>query len=666
MDDTRNQWLQTHICHRFSLSEIQIATQDFDEQLVIGRGGFGKVYKGAINIGSNDVVAAIKRLHADSCQGASEFWSEVEMLSRLRHCNLASLLGYCNEGAEMIVVYEYMPLGTLEGFLHKKAASGSHSWLMLLKMCIGAARGLDYLHTGIGTKQGIIHRDVKSSNILLDDNYAAKISDFGLAKLTPTNQTHTYVSTGVKGTFGYMDPRYFFTSKLTRKSDVYAFGVVLFEVLCGRPAVDTSLAEEKWGLATWAPSCIKEGKLSQIVDSRLREQISPNCLKEFSDIAVSCIHSSSNQRPTMAEVVAKLELALSLQEKTDGFAVNGKEKKKIGSIFTCIVSNITKLIPACMAISGQIDDNVNKFGLEQRSKVGADNQFGGRLVHFDSGFDFTLSELLSASNKYLNGNRYSRAYVAYLSEGSQVIVKHILTQLSQKKFVSVVSTLGNLRHLNVLDLGAYYWGRGEALCVYRFIPNGTVACLLLPLETPGRRMITFDWPLRIHTILGITRGLFYLHDKENLVHGDLSSGIVIFDEIYNPVICKVGVSRLMPAKPQRFRNNCAPEFTGVASATKEIDVYRLGVIMLELLTGRSTYNCINPIDLPSWVKSIPAENWYDQVFDEKLTQGNSNNGDMLAKVMTLALQCVEYDPKARPTVQDVLWKLEEIEISAAM
>ncbi|CAH1418869.1 unnamed protein product [Lactuca virosa] len=661
MNDSQKQSLQTQVCQRFSLSEIQIATQDFNEHLVIGRGGFGKVYKGAIKIGLNDVVAAIKRLHVDSCQGASEFWAEVEMLSRLRHCNLASLLGYCNEGEEMIVVYEYMPLGTLESFLHKKPVTSSHSWLLLLKICIGAARGLDYLHTGTGTKQGIIHRDVKSSNILLDENYAAKISDFGLAKVSPTNQTHTYVSTGVKGTFGYMDPRYFYTSKLTRKSDVYAFGVVLFEALCGRPAVDTSLEEEKWGLAAWAQSSIKDGKLSQIVDSRLKDQISTNCLKEFAQIAVSCIHAHANQRPIMSEVVAKLELALSLQEKSDPCAENGKVRKKVGSSFSSKVTKFSKLIRACVATSERIDE-VNKLGLKLGSKVDADSEYGGQLVHFDSGFDFTISELLTASNKYLNGNRYCRTYVAYLAEDFQVIVKRILTELSRKKFVSIVSSLGKLRHPNVLNLTAYYWGRGETLCVYKFIPNGTVACLILPFETEGRPMITFDWATRMHTILGITRGLFYLHNQEKIVHGELKSGIVLFDELYNPVICNVGISWLMPATPRRFRNNCAPEFTGVANATTEIDVYSLGVIMLELLTGQSTYIGINPIDLPSWVKSIPAEKWFDQVFDEKLMQENSNNGNVLVKVMALALQCVEYNPKARPTVKDVLWTLEEIQV----
>ncbi|XP_042752405.1 putative receptor-like protein kinase At5g39000 [Lactuca sativa] len=229
-------------CQQFTLAEIQLATNNFDETLVIGRGGFGNVYKCPINMGLVREVA-VKRLHCMSTQGAHEFEAEVKVLSKLRHGNLLSLVGYCNEGNEMLLAYEFMPNGTLKDHLCK--ADSTLSWLQRLKICIGAARGLDYLHTGTSTQNGVIHRDVKGSNILLDANFAAKISDFGLAKVGPIDHTRTYVSTNVKGTFGYMDPCYFYTGKLTRKSDVYAFGVVLFEVLSGRQAVDSTLDEEQ-------------------------------------------------------------------------------------------------------------------------------------------------------------------------------------------------------------------------------------------------------------------------------------------------------------------------------------------------------------------------------------------------------------------------------------
>ncbi|CAL5428980.1 unnamed protein product [Camellia sinensis] len=213
----------------------------------------------------------------------------------------------------MILVYEYMANGTLADHLYKSSRKGNGNdiyhltWEERLKICIGAAHGLDYLHTD--TEQGVIHRDVKTTNILLDENWVAKISDFGLSKMVNTSHTRTHVSTDVKGTFGYLDPAYFLTRRLTKKSDVYAFGVVLFEVLCARPPVDTSV-EDQMGLALWAQKCIKKGTLDQIIDPSIRGQISPNCLKVFAEVANKCLLNYPKGRPTMSEVVGSLKHGL--------------------------------------------------------------------------------------------------------------------------------------------------------------------------------------------------------------------------------------------------------------------------------------------------------------------------------------------------------------------
>ncbi|KAJ0706050.1 putative protein kinase RLK-Pelle-CrRLK1L-1 family [Helianthus annuus] len=182
-------------------------------------------------------------------------------------------------------------------------------------IAIGAAHGLDYLHTG--TLHGVIHRDVKSSNILIDENWAARISDFGLCKIGPTNQSISYVDASVKGIFGYLDPEYFYTRKITRKTDVYAFGVVLFELLSGRLAVDERNADDQYSLVRWAQKCVKERKLSQMVDSNIKGTIFPKCLKRFAEIAARCMHSDPKERPIMTEVVALLQALLELQEKSN-------------------------------------------------------------------------------------------------------------------------------------------------------------------------------------------------------------------------------------------------------------------------------------------------------------------------------------------------------------
>ncbi|GMP55460.1 hypothetical protein CsSME_00020272 [Camellia sinensis var. sinensis] len=303
-------------CRCFSLAEIQSITDNFNEELVIGSGGFGKVYKGFIDNGATAV--AIKRLKAESKQGAEEFWTEVKMLSKLRHTHLVALIGQCSDCHEMILVYEYMARGTLADHLYKTSRNQTESstfhltWEQRLNICIGAAEGLDYLHTG--TDQSFIHRDVKTTNILLDENWVAKISDFGLSKGSTSNSA-THVSTKVKGTFGYFDPVYFHTQRLTKKSDVYAFGVVLLEVLCGRRPVDKSLEEEEISLILWAQRHIKKGNVDRIIDSSLIGQITPQSLKYFVEVAYNCLHTDSKERPTMAEVVETLDLALLSQRK---------------------------------------------------------------------------------------------------------------------------------------------------------------------------------------------------------------------------------------------------------------------------------------------------------------------------------------------------------------
>ncbi|KAG6660152.1 receptor-like protein kinase FERONIA [Carya illinoinensis] len=318
---TEGSSLPSDLCRCFSFSEIKAATNNFDDVLIIGVGGFGNVYKGYVDDGTTQV--AIKRLKSGSKQGFHEFATEITTLSQLRHLHLVSLIGYCNDDHEMILVYDYMPRGTLGDHLYN-TDNPPLSLKQRLQICIGAARGLQYLHTG--AKHMVIHRDVKTTNILLDEKWVAKVSDFGLSKTGPTSVSSTQINTEVKGSFGYLDPEYIRLQKLTEKSDVYSFGVVLCEVLSARPPIFRAAEKNKVSLVEWVRECYNGDMLDQIIDPFVKGEITPECLKKFVDLAVSCLLDDGSERPSMNDVVGSLEFALQLQESGNDIGRGGDTK----------------------------------------------------------------------------------------------------------------------------------------------------------------------------------------------------------------------------------------------------------------------------------------------------------------------------------------------------
>jgi serine/threonine protein kinase len=304
---------------RFTYSQVAIMTNNF--QRILGKGGFGMVYHGFVN-GTEQV--AVKILSHSSSQGYKEFKAEVELLLRVHHKNLVGLVGYCDEGENMALIYEYMANGDLKEHMSGTRNRFTLNWGTRLKIVVESAQGLEYLHNGC--KPPMVHRDVKTTNILLNEHFQAKLADFGLSRSFPI-EGETHVSTVVAGTPGYLDPEYYKTNWLTEKSDVYSFGIVLLELITNRPVIDKS--REKPHIAEWVGVMLTKGDINSIMDPNLNEDYDSGSVWKAVELAMSCLNPSSARRPTMSQVVIELNECIASENSRGGASRDMDSKSSI-------------------------------------------------------------------------------------------------------------------------------------------------------------------------------------------------------------------------------------------------------------------------------------------------------------------------------------------------
>ncbi|KAF8096040.1 hypothetical protein N665_0319s0056 [Sinapis alba] len=312
MPRTEGEILQNANLKNFSFSELKSATRNFRPDSMVGEGGFGRVFKGWIDETSlapskpgSGIVIAVKRLNQEGLQGHREWLAEINYLGQLDHPNLVKLIGYCLDEEQRLLVYEFMPRGSLENHLFRRGTFFEPlSWNTRVRMALGAARGLAFLHNA---QPQVIYRDFKASNILLDSNYNAKLSDFGLARDGPMGDI-SHVTTRVVGTQGYAAPEYLATGHLSTKSDVYSFGVVLLELLSGRRAIDKNQPVGEHILVDWAiPYLTNKRRLLRVMDPRLQGQYSLTQALKIAGLALDCISMDYKVRPNMKDIVKTLE-----------------------------------------------------------------------------------------------------------------------------------------------------------------------------------------------------------------------------------------------------------------------------------------------------------------------------------------------------------------------
>ncbi|GBG61265.1 hypothetical protein CBR_g19797 [Chara braunii] len=315
---------------KYSAEEIKRATNNFDASTRIGGGGFGTVYKATLRTSVNtQQTVAIKKLGVNSRQGINELVKEIEILPRLHHRHLVTLVGYCDDPGCLALVYEYVSNGTLNDHLYgSKATPSGLPWLTRISIALDVARALSYLH--IHVTPGVIHRDIKPSNILIDQKMHAKLADFGLSKLLPDDEEYTHLTTNIKGTQGYLDPEYFQTRRLTERTDVYSFGVVVLELITGRKPLEIITGRRRFDLVKWARAEMKKGNIRSVLDHRIAEgAYSVDALWKLADCAMMCCEPHSLNRPNIGDVVRYIEETETLQR--EGSRSGSALRERIGS-----------------------------------------------------------------------------------------------------------------------------------------------------------------------------------------------------------------------------------------------------------------------------------------------------------------------------------------------
>ncbi|BBN01422.1 protein MpRLK-Pelle_PERK-1 [Marchantia polymorpha subsp. ruderalis] len=357
----------------FTYDELEVATNGFSRDNLLGEGGFGRVYKGVV---AGNQLVAVKQLTIGGGQGEREFRAEVEIISRVHHRHLVSLVGYCIADSQRLLVYDFVPNGTLEHALHGKNMPVI-DWPTRMKIALGSARGLGYLHEDCHPK--IIHRDIKASNILLDNSFEAQVADFGLAKLA--NEAHTHVTTRVMGTFGYLAPEYALSGKLTDKSDVYSFGVVLLELITGKKPVDVTQAPGEESLVEWSrpmlTQALEDGNLDVIADPALQNNFNEKEMFRMVEVAAACVRHSANRRPKMGQVVRALE--------TEGADLNQGVKPGYSTVYSV------------SSESGEYDSSQYKANLKQFRKMALQGTTGEYGSEYGMTNEYGVAQSASSS-----------------------------------------------------------------------------------------------------------------------------------------------------------------------------------------------------------------------------------------------------------------------------
>ncbi|TVU26815.1 hypothetical protein EJB05_29380, partial [Eragrostis curvula] len=653
------------------------------------------VYKGTLKDGS---LMVFKRLWEKFTKGNNEFEAEAALLGKIRHPNLLvprarSLLPY----GDKLLVFDYMRKGSLSTFLHARGHNTPVYWATRIIIAKGMARGLAYLHDDMR----IIHHNLTASNVLLDEQGNPKIADIDLARLMTVDGNSNMLAAMDKE--GYGAPELWKVEEANAKTDVYSLGVIILELLTGKSPADRTNGLD---LPQWVASIINEDRTSKVFDFDLelrRDPAGGTFMDDLTDtlkLALRCVHPSPNKRPEAREVLQQLE---QISPASDG---GGRQSEKGHVPLSAGGGDRSE---AKEAAAGGREEKPTGSGTSEAESY---DDMGRKLVRFDGPLQLKVEDVVPED--IMGRSTYGNVYKVWLSDGSLVAVKVLTEEISkdQMAFRAEAALLAKIRHPNLLALRAYYLGpKGENLLFFDYMPNGSLSTFLhygqmsrlCPTDAPeivvcSRKTVVVvrslgtltvveskirhpaffmnsrapntpvDWATRMRIAKGMAHGLAYLHDDMSIIHGYLTASNVFLDEQCNPKIADFSQSSLITADANSnvlsdagVLGYRAPELEKLEDANAKTDVYSMGVIILELLTGMSPADSTDGMDLPQWVASI-VEEWNSKVFDPKLMREPAVGtvGDESTDTLKLALQCVDPSPSVRPVAREVLWQLEQI------
>ncbi|CAH8275626.1 unnamed protein product [Arabidopsis lyrata] len=626
---------------------IRAATNKFSENNKIGQGGFGEVYKGTF---LNGTEVAVKRLSKSSGQGHTEFKNEVVVVAKLQHKSLVRLLGFSLEGEERILVYEYVPNKSLDYFIFDPAKQGQLDWTERHKIIEGIARGILYLHQD--SRLTIIHRDLKASNILLDADMNPKIADFGMARIFEMDQSQENTSR-IVGTFGYMSPEYAINGQFSVKSDVYSFGVLVLEIISGKKNKSFYETDGAHNLVSYAWSLWSKGTALDLVDLIIIDNCQKSEVARCIHICLLCVQEDPEERPIMSTIFMMLtndttpliaafatlfgaELCVKIGftvvfapecGKTGVFVPNGRYDKNRGLLLSSLASNVS-------AQSGYFNTSIGQ-GPDRRVYA------LGMCIQGAEPEQFDFKTIEAATNKFSESNIIGRG-------GFGEVFKAVLngTEVAIKR----LSKSSNKVHM-----------REEKILVYEFVPNKSLDYFLFDPMKQGE----LDWTKRYNIILGITRGILYLHQDSRLtiIHRDLKASNILLDANMNPKIADFGMARIFGidqsgANTNRIagtRGYMPPEYVMHGQFSTKSDVYSFGVLVLEIICGQNN-RFVHQSDTTAenlvtyawrlWRNGSPLE-----LVDPTISE-NCETEEVISCIH-IALLCVQHSPTDRPSLSTI-------------